>query len=480
MSFDFDKLEDFAELEKLGQKFIMSEGASTILPLQSLIDEIVLESLIKDKSLHTPAPLPIQKLLQNEEYIRGVLGIDIPLNESYPYSPALQERILQEQLLFEGWFDGIKKLGGDVKKAGVALRHIMEDPGRIKTFVGSVYETLIKDPITKMMKFVKSIMTNIIEKMKDLAVKGWELAKKYFEKLTELLENLYEKSQGVGGWKGVLVVIGAGCAVKYFWSKSWGDVADELQGMIEDLKDAGAKAKDWTKKKVKKQTQDEGTFIAPALGALLLAEDEQPLNEFLGKLFGKLKGADPEAAEEAEDSGMSIKKGDPAPGDGVFISKKQAKSADLQVISTDEAEEMMKKAQKAAEEGGDEKGDGEDGEDNPEEEEKNMLQKAFEFLKEKFIDAGAEILKKIAFDAIVGAVSGGIGAFIKTASKLWGGMSFVMGIIGESTDKFLSKIKDPEQEMEEMEKGEDDPTEGAWHDPDKLIREYVREKLLAS
>jgi hypothetical protein len=34
--------------------------------------------------------------------------------------------------------------------------------------------------------------------------------------------------------------------------------------------------------------------------------------------------------------------------------------------------------------------------------------------------------------------------------------------------------------MEEMEAGEDDPTEATWHDNEKLIREYVREKLLAS
>ena len=52
---------------------------------------------------------PIQHLMFNEEYIRGVLGIDIPLNESYPYSYDLQERILQEQLLLEGFFGDFKK-----------------------------------------------------------------------------------------------------------------------------------------------------------------------------------------------------------------------------------------------------------------------------------------------------------------------------------------------------------------------------------
>ena len=48
------------------------------------------------------------ELLENQEYINKVLGIQIPLNESYPFSAELTEEILQEQLLLEGFFD--KKL----------------------------------------------------------------------------------------------------------------------------------------------------------------------------------------------------------------------------------------------------------------------------------------------------------------------------------------------------------------------------------
>jgi len=76
---DINRLDDLDELERLGQQFLMNESASPILPLQSLIDEIVLESLIEDKSLHTP--MPIQKLLQNADYDvdraqRGIVYID--------------------------------------------------------------------------------------------------------------------------------------------------------------------------------------------------------------------------------------------------------------------------------------------------------------------------------------------------------------------------------------------------------------------
>ncbi len=45
------------------------------------------------------------ELLENKDYIQYVLGIKIPLNESTPFSSALSQRILQEQLLLEGFFD---------------------------------------------------------------------------------------------------------------------------------------------------------------------------------------------------------------------------------------------------------------------------------------------------------------------------------------------------------------------------------------
>ena len=47
------------------------------------------------------------KLIFERSYVTDVLGIKLPLNESHPYSPALQRRIIQEQLLLEGFFSDI-------------------------------------------------------------------------------------------------------------------------------------------------------------------------------------------------------------------------------------------------------------------------------------------------------------------------------------------------------------------------------------
>ena len=55
-------------------------------------------------------------LLSDPEYVTGVLGVQIPLTEGYPWSLALTEQIVQEQLLFESfWGD----LGTRIKQGSV-------------------------------------------------------------------------------------------------------------------------------------------------------------------------------------------------------------------------------------------------------------------------------------------------------------------------------------------------------------------------
>ena len=46
-----------------------------------------------------------QFLLENREYITNVLGIALPLTESYPYSNSIAKEILKEQLLLENFLN---------------------------------------------------------------------------------------------------------------------------------------------------------------------------------------------------------------------------------------------------------------------------------------------------------------------------------------------------------------------------------------
>ena len=50
-----------------------------------------------------------EERLRDTAYITEVLGVELPLNESYPYSSELSEKILQEQLFLENWWDVISE-----------------------------------------------------------------------------------------------------------------------------------------------------------------------------------------------------------------------------------------------------------------------------------------------------------------------------------------------------------------------------------
>ena len=69
------------------------------------------------------------------DYVQGVLGLEIPLNESSPFSEGFRKQVIEEQLQLEGFFADFKKLGGDAKNSALALRYIMEDPSRISSYV---------------------------------------------------------------------------------------------------------------------------------------------------------------------------------------------------------------------------------------------------------------------------------------------------------------------------------------------------------
>ncbi|HIE83272.1 MAG TPA: hypothetical protein EYQ00_05210 [Dehalococcoidia bacterium] len=78
-------------------------------------------------------------------------------------------------------------------------------------------------------------------------------------------------------------------------------------------------------------------------------------------------------------------------------------------------------------------------------------------------------------------MSGGVGAFIKAAGAAYGGVSMLSKLFGKSLGAFVNKIENPEEEIKEMEAGEDDPTEKSesMFRDEQLLRGYIREKMLA-
>jgi len=150
------------------------------------------------------------------DYVVGVLGIEIPLNESTPYSDDLRRRIIEEQLLLEGFFDGFKELTGDMKTAGLAMRYVMEDPSRIKVFANEVMSTVDKkyEKLVEWMQKVLRLGKSVVSKFK-----AAETLVSFIEKMQGTLEATYEKVKSIAGWQRVLFALTAAVGVRFVWDK---------------------------------------------------------------------------------------------------------------------------------------------------------------------------------------------------------------------------------------------------------------------
>lgn len=158
-------------------------------------------------------------------YVTNVLGIKLPLNESYPYSEELRKKILQEQLLFEGFWDGLTKMAGQSKEFFVVLKKIFSDPSSIGKWGKSIEVKIINGPLRAIRKFL-----NFLKERLD----SWDMPKfsDIVNKILEGINGLIKKIYNTDGWKGALLMTGLGLAVKWVWNK----VGDFVEGGIDKIK----------------------------------------------------------------------------------------------------------------------------------------------------------------------------------------------------------------------------------------------------
>ena len=136
----------------------------------------------------------LDEKLNDQVYITKVLGIQIPLNESYPYSIELKEEILAEHMLYEGLLDSIKQ-------------YAKEATGNVKNLVVSIYKA-IKDPSQI------GLLSNLINKRLRTVYLG--SVHKFFKKLGEPAKKAYDFFRGAlnkydgmqDGWKKLMAGMG--------------------------------------------------------------------------------------------------------------------------------------------------------------------------------------------------------------------------------------------------------------------------------
>ena len=175
-------------------------------------------------------------LLESHDYITKVLGIAIPLNESYPFSAKLSEQILQEQLLLEAFFDdavnkvkqGARALGDKAREAiqnGAAwvkqfgenvgrLMHslwiIFRNPSMVGEYISTLDERMNIRRLGELDVFVENVATLLAPtKLSSIG-----------EKIKELWTNVKGKYESMASsWKKALVGSTLMVMLQYILSK---------------------------------------------------------------------------------------------------------------------------------------------------------------------------------------------------------------------------------------------------------------------
>ena len=204
-----------------------------------------LRQIIKEE-LHTNAiPIylranPVPSHIFERTYVTDVLGIHLPLNESYPYSPAIEKRIIQEQLLLEGFFsdivqkgkdklidavEGVKKFGKEAWSVLSAFYAVVKEGG---SAIASFTSAIAKRGINKFFNPLKEALEWLTSKLPD-----WDMPTfaKMAQKGLDIINDIQKMLDSTDGWKRIAAYASAAIGLQWVWNKV-GDWIDELKEMV--------------------------------------------------------------------------------------------------------------------------------------------------------------------------------------------------------------------------------------------------------
>jgi len=178
-------------------------------------------------------------LLSDPEYVTGVLGVQIPLTEGYPWSSALTEQIIQEHLLVETFLSSV---GDYLKEKG---KNII---GPMKHFMQLLYKS-IKDKSGQILKqFKVNLYTLIINPLQHKLMKI--LYKFKLQKIYGWIKtNLIDPAVGGDGLRGLLNLAGLAVFLRG-GLKAFNNLVEKIMDKLtpeapEFLKAIGEAAKEW-------------------------------------------------------------------------------------------------------------------------------------------------------------------------------------------------------------------------------------------
>ena len=190
----------------------------------------ILKAILEEETIIPPRQSSYPAYIFERAYVTNVLGLQIPLNESYPYSRIMEEQILREHLLLEGFFSELKEMGGQVKKFWGALKDIFKNPEKIGSYVGALNKMVIK----KMVKPIRSFFTMIKEKLGAIGGKVFDTFAAAADKVLSMLDSVLKKVGGLDGWKQAMGVTALALGMKWVWDQV-GELIEEGKEKLEDM-----------------------------------------------------------------------------------------------------------------------------------------------------------------------------------------------------------------------------------------------------
>ena len=209
--------------------------------LRSFVQETMLlrnQPLVIPLSSVKPSFHEIKSYIFERSYVTDVLGLDIPLNESYPYTPSFERRIIQEQLLMEGFFSDILQKGKDmlisakegIKKFGEEAWSVLQGfylaikEGKAET----LFRAIAGDIIKSIYMPIKKALTFLVEKLPEWNMPSFA---DWAQKGMDFLKKIKDGMMSAKGWKKVAMASGVAIGLKLLWGKI-GDWIDELKAMV--------------------------------------------------------------------------------------------------------------------------------------------------------------------------------------------------------------------------------------------------------
>jgi hypothetical protein len=199
-------------------------------------------------------------LFEDYEYITGVLGVPLPLDESgtpTPLTEELRQQILHEQMLFEGFWDdavqkvkqagtaigarfldaveGIKKFGEEGWRIIQQLYRVATNPDLNDKFAGTIWRYT-----KKKVSDVKKVLQQLAQKLGEWGMPTFgDMASKALEQFNKIIESLGSLS----GWKKAVGYAGFALAFRWLWDKV-ADFIEPYKEWMEKIQTGGAAVMD--------------------------------------------------------------------------------------------------------------------------------------------------------------------------------------------------------------------------------------------